>query len=57
MGFHGMSLGSLILLLAIVFFVFGTKKLRHMGEDLGAAFKGFRKGLREEPVSKEDERK
>jgi sec-independent protein translocase protein TatA len=37
MGFHGFSLGSLILILVIVVLLFGTKRLRTMGEDLGAA--------------------
>ncbi len=45
MGFHGFSLGSLILILLIVVLLFGTKRLRTMGEDFGAALKSFRKGL------------
>lgn len=45
MGFGGISPGSLVLILAIVLLLFGTKKLRSMGEDLGQALKGFRKGL------------
>ena len=31
----------------IVMLVFGTKKLRNMGEDLGGAVKGFRDGMKE----------
>lgn len=45
MGFGGMSLGSLILIFLIVLLLFGTKKIRHMGEDLGHAVRNFRKGL------------
>ena len=46
-GFAGVSPLSLVLILAIVVVLFGTKRLRHMGQDLGAAVKGFRKGLEE----------
>ena len=37
----------------IILLIFGTKKLRNIGEDLGQAFKGFRKGLQttEDPKS------
>ena len=34
-----------LIVLVIVMLVFGTKKLRNMGEDLGGAVKGFKKGL------------
>ena len=34
--------------LAIVLLIFGTKKLRNIGEDLGGAVKGFKQGMREE---------
>lgn len=48
MGFGGISPGSLLLIFLIVVMLFGTKKLRGMGEDLGKAFRGFKKGLHEE---------
>jgi sec-independent protein translocase protein TatA len=41
------SLGHWIIVLVIVALVFGTKKLRNVGGDLGSAIKGFRKGLSE----------
>ena len=41
----GFSLPSLILILVIVALLFGTKRLRNIGEDLGEAVKSFRKGL------------
>ena len=47
MGFGGISLWQLLILLLIVVLVFGTKRLRNMGGDLGAAVKGFRKGMDE----------
>jgi sec-independent protein translocase protein TatA len=36
---------DLLLVLVVVLLVFGTKKLRTIGSDLGAAVKGFRQGL------------
>lgn len=45
-----MGFGSIwhwIVLLVIVALLFGTKKLRNVGEDLGAAIKSFRKGMQD----------
>ncbi len=53
MGFGGISMWQLLILLLIVVLVFGTKRLRNMGGDLGAAVKGFRKGM--EDTQKEEE--
>ncbi len=36
-----------IVVLLIVMLVFGTKKLRNMGSDLGGAIKGFKEGMKE----------
>ncbi len=47
MGIGGVSPGSLLLILLIVLLLFGTKRLRSMGEDLGKAYQGFKKGVRE----------
>jgi sec-independent protein translocase protein TatA len=47
MGIGGISMWQLLILLLIVVLVFGTKRLRNMGGDLGAAIKGFRKGMEE----------
>ena len=41
------SPGSLLLILAIVLVIFGTKKLRNLGSDLGGAIKGFRTAMDE----------
>ena len=38
---------SLILILLIVVVLFGTRRLRNMGNDVGSAVKGFRKGMSE----------
>lgn len=48
MFFKGISFGSLLILFLIVVVLFGTKKLREIGSDLGAAIKSFRKGMQEE---------
>lgn len=48
MGIGGISVWQLLILLLIVVMVFGTKKLRNMGGDLGAAVKGFRKGMEDD---------
>lgn len=47
MGIRGISIGSLVLVLVIILVVFGTKRLRNMGGDLGSALKNFRKGVKE----------
>ena len=45
MGIGGFSVGSLVLILVIVMLLFGTKRVRSMGEDLGAALRSFKKGV------------
>ncbi len=39
---------SLLVTLGVVAIVFGTRRLRNMGEDMGIAIKNFRKGLQGE---------
>ncbi len=48
MGFGGISIWSLLLILAIVVLLFGTKKLRNVGSDLGGAIRSFKKAVNEE---------
>ncbi|ADU91428.1 Sec-independent protein translocase subunit TatA [Taylorella equigenitalis] len=43
----GFSIWHWLIVLLIVVLVFGTKRLRNAGEDLGGAVKGFKKGMRE----------
>ncbi len=47
----GISGWQLLILLLIVVLVFGTKRLRNIGTDLGSAIKGFRKGMEDSPES------
>ena len=42
------SIWHWLIVLLIVMLIFGTKKLRNMGADLGGAVKGFKEGMREE---------
>ena len=41
------SIWHWLIVLVIVMLVFGTKKLRNIGTDLGGAVKGFKEGMRE----------
>ena len=50
MGFGGISIWQLLIIAVIVVLLFGTKKLRGIGGDLGAAVKGFKKALSDEPA-------
>ena len=51
MGFGGISIWSLLLILAIVILLFGTKKLRNVGADLGGAIRSFKKSVKDEDDS------
>ena len=43
MGFGGIGIWQLLIVLAIVLLIFGGKRLRNLGGDLGGAIKGFKK--------------
>ncbi len=43
----GFSVWHWLIVLVIVMLVFGTKKLRNMGSDLGGAVRGFKEGIKE----------
>ena len=45
MGLGGISIWQLLIILAIVVLVFGTKRLKNLGGDLGGALKSFRKAM------------
>lgn len=47
MGFGGIGPGSLLLILLIVVVLFGTKKLRNIGADLGGGLKSFKKAMKD----------
>lgn len=43
----GIGLWQLLIVLAIVIMLFGTKRIRSLGSDLGGAFKGFRDAVKD----------
>ncbi len=49
----GISPTQLLIILLIVALIFGTKKLRNVGGDFGAAFKNFKKAMSDETTSSE----
>ena len=51
MGISGISPWSLILILVIVALIFGTRKLRSMGRDVGEAVSDFKQGLHGDKIS------
>ena len=52
MGFGGISIWQLLIILAIVLLIFGTKRLKSLGGDLGGAIKGFRKAMDQDEEKK-----
>lgn len=48
----GISVTQLIIIAVIILLLFGTKKLRNVGGDLGAAVKGFKKAMNDEDKDK-----
>ncbi len=46
------SIWHWLIVLVIVMLVFGTKKLRNIGQDLGGAVKGFKDGMKEATADK-----
>lgn len=45
----GISIWQLLIVLGIVILIFGTKKLKNMGNDIGGAVKGFKSAMKEKP--------
>jgi sec-independent protein translocase protein TatA len=44
----GISIWQLLIILAIVLVIFGAKRLKNLGSDLGGAIKGFKKAVNDE---------
>jgi len=49
------SIWHWLIVLLVVVLIFGTKKLRTLGSDLGGAVKGFKDGMREGEQPKDEE--
>ncbi|MBK1721574.1 twin-arginine translocase TatA/TatE family subunit [Thiocystis violacea] len=54
MGVGGISIWQLLIILVIVVLLFGTKRLKNIGSDLGEAIRGFRSSM-SNPDKDEDE--
>jgi len=49
------SIWHWLIVLAVVIIIFGTKKLRNMGGDIGAAIRNFKQSVKEESEAKPDQ--
>lgn len=47
----GLSIWHWLIVLLVVVLIFGTKKLRNVGQDLGGAVKGFKDGMKDESAT------
>jgi len=54
MGIGGIGIWQLLIILLIVVMLFGTKKLRSLGSDLGGALRGFRNAMKDDESSAKD---
>lgn len=52
----GISVWQLLIVLVIVLLLFGTKRLRTLGSDLGNAVRGFKGAMKDDSASDEDEK-
>lgn len=52
----GISIWQLLIVVAIIVLLFGTKKLRTLGSDLGESVKGFKKAMSDEKKDAEFEK-
>lgn len=52
----GISIWQLLIILAIVLVLFGAKRLRNLGTDLGASVRGFRDAMKEDEQTEEEKK-
>ena len=50
MGIGGISIWQLLIVLLVIVVLFGGKKIRSLGSDLGEGLKGFKKAIKDEDV-------
>ena len=55
MGLGGIGIWQLLIVLLIVVMLFGTKKLRNLGSDLGGALKGFKTAMGDDDKDKDND--
>ena len=53
MGIGGISFWQILIILVVILILFGGKKIRTMGSDLGEGLKGFKKAIKDEDTSSE----
>ncbi|MGQ4277174.1 twin-arginine translocase TatA/TatE family subunit [Pseudidiomarina sp. E22-M8] len=53
----GISIWQLLILLVIIVLLFGTKRLRSLGGDLGSAIKGFKKSVSDDETTDNNDHK
>ena len=57
MGIGGISFWQILIILVVILVLFGGKKIRTMGSDLGEGLKGFKKAIKDEDADKESKSK
>ena len=57
MGIGGISFWQILIILVVILVLFGGKKIRTMGSDLGEGLKGFKKAIKDEDADKGSESK
>ena len=57
MGIGGISFWQILIILVLILILFGGKKIKTMGSDLGESLKGFKKAIRDKDSSKDSESK
>ena len=56
MGLGGISIWQLVIILVIVLLIFGTKRLKGLGGDLGGAIKGFKEAVSNDDDESDEEK-
>ncbi len=54
MGIGGLHIWHLLIILLICVVIFGTKRLKDIGSDVGGAIRGFRRAMNEDDDGKDD---
>lgn len=54
MGIGGLHIWHLLIILLICVVIFGTKRLKDIGSDVGGAIRGFRRAMNEDEGGKDD---
>jgi len=55
MGIGGISIWQILIVLLVILVLFGGKKIRTMGSDLGEGLKGFKKAIKDEDTESTSE--